>query len=267
MALSAQLPLLISLVDGWDSSFQSGWSSTLVSSCRPFRPVNLCSLLDVSLLVSVLVSCLPWVRQLCSLRTLKSIAFCMCTNSVSSHVPIRDRTQMDSWRDCWILPTCYYYWSPVSCYCEQCHKIPRRLWIISHPDRHPVPMGHHFGSRVCHCSTLQTRLGLIKTFRLFILPDTPRWFIKEDRYEDAAKALGKLRRLPVDHPAVLEELNEVQANHLYEMSLGKASYIECCKGTLGKRLLTGCLLQALQQLTGVNFICKQIQLVYALISC
>tara|TARA_R110002003_G_scaffold33_5_gene2081 strand:- start:8510 stop:8689 length:180 start_codon:yes stop_codon:yes gene_type:complete len=52
----------------------------------------------------------------------------------------------------------------------------------------------------------------------------------------------------------------VQANHLYEMSLGKSSYIECFKGTLGKRLITGMLLQSLQQLTGVNFICKFIQL-------
>jgi hypothetical protein len=67
--------------------------------------------------------------------------------------------------------------------------------------------------------------------------------------------LAKLRRLPVDDPAVIEELNEVQANHLYEMSLGKSTYLECFKGTLGKRLLTGCCLQALQQLTGVNFIC------------
>ncbi|KAH8724824.1 glucose transporter-like protein [Phaeosphaeriaceae sp. PMI808] len=89
---------------------------------------------------------------------------------------------------------------------------------------------------------------------LFVLPETPRYLIKMDRYDEAAKSLGKLRRLPVDHPAVIEELNEVQANHLYEMSLGKSSYIECFKGTLGKRLLTGCLLQSLQQLTGVNFI-------------
>ena len=91
------------------------------------------------------------------------------------------------------------------------------------------------------------------------LPETPRYLIKMDKYDQAAKSLGKLRRLPVDHPAVVEELSEVQANHLYEMSLGKSTYVECFKGTLGKRLLTGCLLQALQQLTGVNFIfCKDL---------
>jgi hypothetical protein len=76
-----------------------------------------------------------------------------------------------------------------------------------------------------------------------------------DKYDKAAISLAKLRRLQPDHPAIIEELNEVQANHLYEMSLGKSTYIDCFKGTVGKRLLTGCLLQSLQQLTGVNFIC------------
>jgi len=38
------------------------------------------------------------------------------------------------------------------------------------------------------------------------------------------------------------------------MTLSKASYIDCLKGNIGKRLMTGCLLQGLQQLTGVNFI-------------
>ncbi|KAF2798373.1 high affinity glucose transporter RGT2 [Melanomma pulvis-pyrius CBS 109.77] len=96
--------------------------------------------------------------------------------------------------------------------------------------------------------------SLILVTGLIFLPETPRYLIKMDRYDKAAKALGQLRRLPVDHPAIIEELNEVQANHLYEMSLGKSSYADCFKGTIGKRLLTGCLLQSLQQLTGVNFI-------------
>lgn len=97
--------------------------------------------------------------------------------------------------------------------------------------------------------------GKANKYSLIFLPETPRYLIKTDRYDQAAKSLAKLRRLPIDDPAIVEELNEVQANHLYEMSLGKSTYMECFKGTLGKRLFTGCALQALQQLTGVNFIC------------
>lgn len=89
---------------------------------------------------------------------------------------------------------------------------------------------------------------------MIILPETPRFLIKQDRHDKAAKALSQLRRLPADHPQILEELSEIEANHRYELSLGKATYLDCFKGTVGKRLATGCGLQALQQLTGVNFI-------------
>jgi len=93
---------------------------------------------------------------------------------------------------------------------------------------------------------------------MLLLPETPRMWIKRDNTEKAAKSLSRLRRLPVDHPAIAEELAEIMANHQYEMALGQASWLDCFKGNLGKRLATGCLLQALQQLTGVNFIfyCK-----------
>jgi len=86
------------------------------------------------------------------------------------------------------------------------------------------------------------------------IPETPRWFIKKGRPEKAAKSLSKLRKLDIEHPALVEELAEITANHEYELSLGKASYLDCFKGNLGKRLATGCLLQSLQQLTGINFI-------------
>lgn len=106
-----------------------------------------------------------------------------------------------------------------------------------------------------HTTPTNRRPPKLTIHSLIFLPETPRYLIKTDKYDKAAKSLAQLRRLPIDHPAVIEELNEVQANHLYEMSLGKSTYADCFKGTLGKRLATGCLLQALQQLTGVNFIC------------
>jgi len=53
---------------------------------------------------------------------------------------------------------------------------------------------------------------------------------------------------------LVEELAEIQANHEYEMSIGTASYAACFSKPISKRLWTGIGLQALQQLTGVNFI-------------
>ncbi|GAB7346342.1 hypothetical protein MBLNU457_5057t1 [Dothideomycetes sp. NU457] len=101
---------------------------------------------------------------------------------------------------------------------------------------------------------IQFLWAIILFVGMLLLPETPRMWIKRDNTEKAAKSLSRLRRLPVDHPAIVDELAEITANHHYEMALGKASWVDCFKGNLGKRLATGCLLQALQQLTGVNFI-------------
>lgn len=96
---------------------------------------------------------------------------------------------------------------------------------------------------------------------LLFLPETPRYLIKRGQYQKAAESLSKLRRLPTNDAYIQEELAEIQANHEYELQLGHASYADCFKGGMTKRLATGCLLQALQQLTGVNFIfCKSLSI-------
>lgn len=101
---------------------------------------------------------------------------------------------------------------------------------------------------------IQFAWSIIICVGLLFLPETPRFLIKQDKHEQAVQALSRLRRLDPTHPSILEEIGEIEANHRYEMSLSKATYLDCFKGTIGKRLLCGCLLQALQQLTGVNFI-------------
>ncbi|KAH7319378.1 general substrate transporter [Rhexocercosporidium sp. MPI-PUGE-AT-0058] len=90
---------------------------------------------------------------------------------------------------------------------------------------------------------------------LLFLPETPRYLIKVGKDEQAAKSLSRLRRLHVDDPYLIDELAEIKTNYEHELSIGKSSYSQFLTWhTLGKRLLTGCLLQSLQQLTGINFI-------------
>ncbi|RDL31906.1 General substrate transporter [Venustampulla echinocandica] len=101
---------------------------------------------------------------------------------------------------------------------------------------------------------VQFAWAIILVGGMLFLPETPRYLIKCGQPEKAAESLGRLRRLDVSHVAIQQELNEIDANLRYELSLGKATYIDSFKGTDGKRLATGCALTALAQLAGVNFI-------------
>jgi sugar porter (SP) family MFS transporter len=91
---------------------------------------------------------------------------------------------------------------------------------------------------------------------LAILPETPRYLIKRNMHAAAAESLSRTRRLDITHPALIEEIAEIEANHAYELSLGPATYRDVFRGSphLGRRVLTGCGLQMLQQLSGCNLI-------------
>lgn len=112
------------------------------------------------------------------------------------------------------------------------------------PPAYRIPMG------------LQLTWACVLCLGLLILPETPRFLIKKGDKHAAGLALSRLRRLDITHPALVEELAEIEANHDYELALGSASYRDIFIGSphLGRRTLTGCGLQMLQQLTGINFI-------------
>nr|AAA99806.1 RCO3 [Neurospora crassa] len=103
---------------------------------------------------------------------------------------------------------------------------------------------------------LQLTWACVLALGLTVLPETPRYLIKRGDKNAAALSLSRLRRLDITHPALVEELAEIEANHQYEMALGPDSYKDILFGEphLGRRTFTGCCLQMLQQLTGVNFI-------------
>ena len=103
---------------------------------------------------------------------------------------------------------------------------------------------------------LQLTWACVLSLGLLVLPETPRFLIKSGQREAAALSLSRLRRLDITHPALVEELAEIEANHEYELALGADTYKDVFFGNphLGRRTLTGCCLQMLQQLTGINFI-------------
>ncbi|OAA53458.1 major facilitator superfamily transporter monosaccharide [Niveomyces insectorum RCEF 264] len=101
---------------------------------------------------------------------------------------------------------------------------------------------------------VQFAWALVLIVGMLLLPETPRYLVRCNERTKAARALGRLRRLPSAHPAVADELDEIEANHQYELSLGKTRIVDCFRGDMLKRQFTGMALQALQQLTGINFI-------------
>ncbi|OTA52799.1 general substrate transporter [Hypoxylon sp. EC38] len=100
---------------------------------------------------------------------------------------------------------------------------------------------------------------------LFILPESPRYFVKKGKIEEAAKALAFVRGQPLESDYVKDELAEIVANNEYEMQhIPQTSYIgswtACFKGSLShgnssiRRTLLGAGLQCMQQCTGINFV-------------
>jgi len=105
----------------------------------------------------------------------------------------------------------------------------------------------------------------VLAFGLFFLPDSPRWYVKRGRVEDARKVLSRLRGQPVESEYIEAELAEIVANAEYERlripSTGYfGSWMNCFSGSLFKsnsnlrKTILGTSLQMMQQWTGINFI-------------
>jgi len=107
--------------------------------------------------------------------------------------------------------------------------------------------------------SIQFLWAIILAVGLFVLPESPRYYVTKGETEKAIASLCRVRGQPADSEYVQAELAEIQANYEYEMSIAKASWIDCFSGGLKPsgnlyRVITGTALQMFQQLTGVNFI-------------
>lgn len=96
---------------------------------------------------------------------------------------------------------------------------------------------------------------------MLILPESPRWYVKRGQLECAANSLSRLLSRPVDSIEVQTELAEIKTNFDHENSVtGYQSFLQgylACFNLREKRrqrTLVGIIIQAWQQLTGINFI-------------
>merc|ERR1711939_943194 len=112
---------------------------------------------------------------------------------------------------------------------------------------------------------IQFAWALILAGGLMTLPDSPRYFVKRGKLEQATIALSKLRGQPRDSEYVQVELSEIVANEEYERAIIPeagwfSSWANCFEGSLWqsksnlRRTILGTSLQMMQQWTGVNFI-------------
>ncbi|GAA6037400.1 hypothetical protein JCM8097_008550 [Rhodosporidiobolus ruineniae] len=112
---------------------------------------------------------------------------------------------------------------------------------------------------------IQFAWGIILATGLFFLPDSPRYFVKHNRLDEARDALVRLRGQPPTSEYIEVELAEIVANaELERAAIPTRGFVEswaaCFTGSLWdgssnlRRTILGASLQMMQQWTGVNFI-------------
>ncbi|PPQ66864.1 hypothetical protein CVT24_008572 [Panaeolus cyanescens] len=92
---------------------------------------------------------------------------------------------------------------------------------------------------------------------MMCLPESPRYLLLKGRETEARVALGRLLTKDADSAEVHEECNDISTALRIESEGSSGSYLACFRNNesrFGFRTWTGILIQAWQQLTGINFI-------------
>ncbi|KAJ5784555.1 Major facilitator-type transporter ecdD [Penicillium pulvis] len=116
---------------------------------------------------------------------------------------------------------------------------------------------------------LQCIPSLVLSVGTLFLPYSPRWLLLKDREEEAEATLLRIRRVPDTDPCIRLELLEIKAAVQFDRETASVLYphattplqvtIERYKSLitvrhLNRRLLIACLMQFIQQFTGINAI-------------
>lgn len=102
-------------------------------------------------------------------------------------------------------------------------------------------------------------------FMVFLLPESPRWLAKKDRWEEAHEVLASVHaKGDRNAPFVLTELQEIRDMVEFERQNKDASYLDLFKGNMIYRTHLGMFTQIWSQLTGMNVMMLYITYVFGM---
>lgn len=86
---------------------------------------------------------------------------------------------------------------------------------------------------------LQLAIGIILGIGILFFPFSPRWLMTVGREEESLRVLSKLRRLPVDDPAVMLEWREIKTTVEFDRRVQQETYPDLLQqGRKGAILVT-----------------------------
>lgn len=112
---------------------------------------------------------------------------------------------------------------------------------------------------------LQMLPAVFLFFMLFLLPESPRWLAKQDRWEDAEKVLILVHgKGDPNNPFVRSEMREIREDVEFERHNADVTYYELLKPSMLNRTHIGIFTQIWSQLTGMNVMMYYITYVFTM---
>lgn len=94
---------------------------------------------------------------------------------------------------------------------------------------------------------------------ILFFPETPRHDYRNGKIDSATTSIARFNGVSERHMVVKDQLLEMQEKMQLEIEGGKPSMLEIFTGPrMAYRIMLGCTIQALQQLTGANckYLCR-----------
>jgi sugar porter (SP) family MFS transporter len=102
---------------------------------------------------------------------------------------------------------------------------------------------------------IQLIFGGFLFFGLFLLKESPRWLMKQGRYEEASASLAYMRCTNTTDPEVVQTIAEIRASIEEELAETEGvRWRECLQPGVRIRFITGFLIMVCQQFSGTNAI-------------